>query len=262
MVVSSIMASLREQRLPGAQASLLLAGLVCGFSAASPASAIQGGASARAGDPVGRATAGIGIINTPGGVPRFSRCTGVLINSSQVLTAAHCVGGEPLGIVVVFYRGSTPVKPVYTARVIARYAPNRGPLTNEDAPTNLAELSGDLAVLQLSAPVRDRAPVPLASDTRRVPSSLQIAGIGVSGRTGGRLRTTNLRTLAASGTGLTLAQAQNSQVCYGDSGGPVVARDRRGVYVWGVASAVVARNPPCGNLLVVAPAAQVFSPGR
>ena len=114
-------------------------------------------------------------------------------------------------------------------------------------------------MLRLTDPVRDRRPVPLAADPRRVPKSLRIAGAGLSGRTVGRLRTATLTPLAASSTGLTIARTKGARVCFGDSGGPVVAQDRGGTYIWGVASAVISRAAPCGSYVVIAPAAQVFS---
>lgn len=124
---------------------------------------------------------------------------------------------------------------------------------------DLGALSPDLAVLRLAAPVRDRVPVPLATDPGRVPSALRIAGAGLSGRMVGRLRTANLPSVAATSTGPTIARVNGGRVCFGDSGGPVVGQDRRGMFVWGVASAVLSRQAPCGSLVVVAPAAQVFS---
>ncbi len=159
---------------------------------------------------------------------------------------------------MVFYRGSGPVKPVYVARVAARYSPDPGDLPAQAGGVSLANLSLDLAVLRLSAPVRDRRPVPLSSDPRRVPSALRVAGVGLSGRSVGQLRTAGLVPVAASSTGLTIARVSGARLCLGDSGGPVVAQDRRGRFIWGVASAVITAQAPCGGYVVIAPAAQVF----
>ena len=245
-------------RLGGHRVLAALAALAACGTWVLPAWAIEGGAPA-AGGALAQATVGIGTVTQPDEDLRLSRCSGVLVAPDIVLTAAHCVRGDPLGALVVFYRGSTPVNPPYTAQVIARYSPDRGALDSNEVGVNLAELSVDLAVLKLSRPVRDRVPLQLASDPSRVPTSLEMAGTGLSGRTVGRLRTVRLQPVAASSTGLTVAKVVGARVCFGDSGGPVVARDRRGTFVWGVASAVITSRPPCGGIVVVAPAAQVFS---
>jgi secreted trypsin-like serine protease len=68
------------------------------------------------------------------------------------------------------------------------------------------------------------------------------------------LKTASLQPLLVTPSGLVIARALGAQVCQGDSGGPVVAEGRRGPTVVGVASAVITREPPCGDTVVIAPA--------
>ena len=178
-----------------------------------------------------------------------------------MLTAAHCVNGDPLGALVVFFRGTEPTRPVYGARVAARYSPDPGEMLPNAAPgVSLSDLSLDLAVLRLTEPVRDRRPVPLAADPRRVPKSLRIAGAGLSGS--GR-RAPAHRDPDASGGQQHRLDDRPRERCpdllrrFRRSGRR--AGSRRGTYVWGVASAVISRAAPCGGYVVIAPAAQVFS---
>ena len=228
--------------------------------AASPGHAIDGG-SVAGGDALAQATVGLGTITKPEDALRLTRCSGVLVAPDLVLTAAHCVNGDPLGALVVFFKGGNPIRPVYAAKVAARYSPDPGEMLPNAAPDiSIADLSVDLAVLRLTEPVRGRRPVPLASDPSRLPKHLRFAGAGLS-RTGvGRLRTAGLTPVASTSTGLTIARVDGGgRICLGDSGGPVVATDRGGTYVWGVASAVISQSAPCGTYVIVAPAAQVFT---
>jgi secreted trypsin-like serine protease len=55
--------------------------------------------------------------------------------------------------------------------------------------------------------------------------------------------------------GLVIAATRGSEVCRGDSGGPVVADGAGGPVLWGVASSVLTSRPPCGRVVVIAPAA-------
>src|SRR5256885_1865030 len=71
------------------------------------------------------------------------------------------------------------------------------------------------------------------------PPGVRLAGAGLSQEGVGVLKTAHLDPLLMTSTGLVIAKSRGSEVCRGDSGGPVVADGPGGPVLWGVASAVL-----------------------
>jgi hypothetical protein len=228
-----------------------------GAASISAGLAIEGGAPAGR-NRVSRAAVGIATISTGAETIGLNRCTGALIAPDLVLTAAHCVGDNPVASAVVLYDEPRPVAPAIRVAAVARY--DFGGADLPPGYESLVQLSLDTAVLRLVRPVRGRQPLRVGRGPRP-PSGLRLAGAGLSEQGVGVLRTTQLDPVGSTSTGLLIARTRGSEVCQGDSGGPIVADGPNGPVLWGVASAVVTSQPPCGRILVIAPATPALGLG-
>ncbi len=197
-------------------AALALAGTL----AVQPASAVVGG---REGGPAAAST--LMVLNARGGV-----CTGIVLSSRTILTAAHCAsGGTDLRIHWKDGGGEPVLIPPTTIALHPEF----------DAKAITARRrSIDLALLRLSAPLPARfRPADLVDGALpRTGSGLALAGYGVAregdARSTGVYRSADLVAVEPYGPGRILLWAADpsglgkrpgGSACQGDSGGPMLS---------------------------------------
>jgi secreted trypsin-like serine protease len=230
---------------------LVLAVVLASVALAQPAHAITGSRSAPS-DAVARA-----VVTVIG--PRGVVCTGALIEPTVVLTAGHCIT-EGTSNRVVDYSAKPP-------RLIAAQKAAAHPQFSRQALQG-HRATADVALIQLAAPVPDKAPAPLA--TPRIPiatgAMFTVAGVGATAPGSdagvGTARAAGLSVTGNPGTlqmrlvdPLTQNRRAGAGACTGDSGAPVF-EDRGGSSVIvGVVSWSTGPNNSdgCGGLTGVTP---------
>ncbi|MCX7674889.1 MAG: serine protease [Bdellovibrionaceae bacterium] len=197
---------------------------------------IVGGKPVSSEDPVARSTVALYLVGTGYRVQTF--CSGTLVTSRHVITAAHCIvnAAEDLGIqpreFINYVRvgfGNTVASHLQSTEV--RFAAIKEYYIHPDFRPKMESFDfPDLAVLELqSAAPANYQPVPLASDRYlQKNQTITVAGFGLIRRglftePTTRLQKTNL-TIANpdfSSTHFTHRFNLTDGVCSGDSGGPV-----------------------------------------
>lgn len=199
------------------------AGLACGLALVTgPASAVVGG---REGGPAAGST--LMVLNARGGV-----CTGIVLSSRTILTAAHCAsGGTELRI---HWKEGSGEPVLLPPTAVALH-----PEFKADAVTSRRR-SIDLALLHLAEPLPARfAPATLVDGAApRAGAAVALAGYGVlregEARTTGVYRSAALAAVEPYGPGRVLLWAADPAgagkrpgmgACQGDSGGPMTGGD-------------------------------------
>ncbi|WP_058234045.1 S1 family peptidase [Devriesea agamarum] len=195
-----MVASMR--RLGIALASLLLAAV--GFPAAAQA--------VYHGEPVTLASESSWVATVKS--DRGAVCTGSLVNSRWVLTAAHCLGGK----ISVKFGAKSDEQPRQVVREVQFGR-------------------GDAAMLELSAPVTDRSPIPLATEAPKEGQKGTVLGVGGTPTLSkGEVGVIGFYT--SHNTAMFVTQSYNGAgPQQGDSGGPTIS----GGKLIGVTSSIGAR---------------------
>lgn len=175
-------------------------------------------------------------------------CTGSILSRDLILTAAHCVEGDPSRLMVVFARDVRKAKPE-EMRSADLFVQN--PLWK----TGDSQGQGDLALIHFQGGLpAGYEPVALAGARLKLRPGDEtlLVGYGVSnGRRhsgSGLLRETVTTVLDDFSPTELVTDGRTSSVCFGDSGGPAFVQQGAKYVQWGVANSVL--NQSCSQASV------------
>jgi secreted trypsin-like serine protease len=152
-------------------------------------------------------------------------CSGSVISSTSVLTAAHC-----------FLAAATSSVDIYNSK--ETISGTTITLHPGVAVTITGEVRNDLAIVTLSKPFSDIVPLRVTSASPRVGTELLVYGYGLDDNgNSGTLRAGRLTTSGNNSFFITANAKAGINPCNGDSGGPALMASNGGYVITGVLSA-------------------------
>jgi V8-like Glu-specific endopeptidase len=172
-------------------------------------------------------------------------CTGSIIAEDLILTAAHCVEGNPTKLSIVFSGNVRAAKPS-DIRLADRFAQNPRWLKQTE------KGRGDLALIHFEGGLASGySEIKLAAKSAGLKpgTPVLVIGYGVTNGTtkvgSGILRETATTVISQSTPTEIMTDGKKSSVCFGDSGGPAFVEINSEFVQWGVASSVT--NQTCSE---------------
>jgi secreted trypsin-like serine protease len=169
-------------------------------------------------------------------------CTGSILSENIVLTAAHCVEGNPQQMSLIF---ANNIKKANSSQVRSVDTFEQNPYWQNPS----ASKKGDLALLHFTGGLpRGYQPVQLVDRATSLQEgdSVYFLGYGVTnGNThagSGVLRTTETTVLGEQSPTQIVTDGTKTSVCFGDSGGPAFIEQDGQWLQWGVASSVSSQS--------------------
>ncbi|MFF5982976.1 S1 family peptidase [Streptomyces olindensis] len=193
-----------------------------------------------------------------GSAAERQQCGGVMISPTRAATAGHCLDhGDPTDLEIRVGGGSLshPGRLVHMRGFAVHPRYRLIPSPSDPNSFEKSSVAYDVAIIELTKPVKGVRPVPVARHAPAVGSSVRAYGHGWTKPpteknphpVGDVLRSADMKVIGdgtcntrlagmAHGESVLCAQAPRAAICAGDSGGPLLKYGRRGPELAGIVS--------------------------